>query len=281
MNQQPTLNDLVFQTRRDILRMVHQVNSGHPGGSLGCAEFFIALYHKIMKLNPGFSMDGIGEDVFFLSNGHISPVFYSTLARKGYFDVAELATFRKLDSRLQGHPTTHEGLPGIRMASGSLGQGLSVAIGAALAKKLNQDTHTVYALTGDGELQEGQNWEALMFAAAKKVDNLIAAVDLNGQQIDGSTDHVLAMGDVRAKFLAFGWEVVEVTQGNDVEAIISGYETAQSLLGKGKPVCVLLHTVMGHGVDFMMHTHAWHGKAPNDDQLAQALAQNPETLGDY
>jgi transketolase len=226
-------------------------------------------------------MDGIGEDVFFLSNGHISPVFYSTLARKGYFDVAELATFRKLDSRLQGHPTTHEGLPGIRMASGSLGQGLSVAIGAALAKKLNQDTHTVYALTGDGELQEGQNWEALMFAAAKKVDNLIAAVDLNGQQIDGSTDHVLAMGDLKAKFLAFGWDVVDVTQGNDVEAIISGYEAAQALLGKGKPVCVLLHTVMGHGVDFMMHTHAWHGKAPNDDQLAQALAQNPETLGDY
>lgn len=249
---------------------------------MGCAELFTALYFHTMKHNPSnFTQEGKGEDVFFLSNGHISPVWYSALARSGYFPLEELGTFRRINSRLQGHPTTHEGLPGIRMASGSLGQGLSVAIGAALAKKMNQDAHTVFALTGDGELQEGQNWEALMFAAAKKVDNLIAAVDLNGQQIDGSTDHVLAMGDLKAKFLAFGWEVVEVKQGNDVAAIISGYETAQSLLGQGKPVGVLLHTVMGHGVDFMMHTHAWHGKAPNDDQLAQALAQNPETLGDY
>lgn len=275
------LQDLVVQTRRDILRMVHKVNSGHPGGSLGCTEFFLALYHEIMDLKEGFDMDGRDEDVFFLSNGHISPIFYSTLARRGYFPVEELSTFRLIDSRLQGHPATHEGLPGIRIASGSLGQGMSVALGAAQAKKLNGDDHLIYSLHGDGELQEGQNWEAIMYAAGNKVDNIIATVDLNGQQIDGATDDVLPMGDVRAKFEAFGWDVLEIKEGNDLDAIIAGMADAKSRTGKGKPVCVLLHTVMGHGVDFMMYTHAWHGKAPNDEQLATALAQNPETIGDY
>jgi transketolase len=234
-----------------------------------------------MKRKSGFDMNGIDEDLFFLSNGHISPVFYSVLARSGYFPVAELATFRKLNSRLQGHPTTHEGLPGIRMASGSLGQGLSVAIGAAQAKKLNNDTNLVYTLHGDGELQEGQNWEAIMYASAKKVDNLIATVDYNGQQIDGSTDEVLSLGNLKAKFEAFDWDVLEIREGNNIEAIIAGMNEAKNRTGKGKPVCVLLYTVMGNGVDFMMHTHAWHGKAPNDEQLAKGLAQNVETLGDY
>lgn len=268
------LSNLTIQVRRDILRMVHAVNSGHPGGSLGCSEFLVVLYKYLMERKPEFDMDGIEEDLFFLSNGHISPVFYSVLARSGYFPVKELATFRKLNSRLQGHPTTHEGLPGIRMASGSLGQGLSVAIGAAQAKKLNKDNHLIYSLHGDGELQEGQNWEAIMYASAKKVDNLIATVDLNGKQIDGSTDEVLCMGDLKAKFVAFDWDVVEIKEGNNIEAIIAGMNHAKSLTGKGKPICVLLHTEMGHGVDFMMHTHAWHGKAPNDEQLASALAQN-------
>ena len=275
------LNDFTTQVRRDILRMVHAVNSGHPGGSLGCAEFLVSLYQKILVRKPGFSMDGIGEDVFFLSNGHISPVFYSVLARSGYFPVAELATFRKINTRLQGHPTTHDGLPGIRMASGSLGQGLSVAIGAAQAKKLNNDANTIYCLLGDGELQEGQNWEAIMYASAKKVDNLIATIDLNGKQIDGTTDEVLCMGDLKAKFEAFDWQVLEINQGNNIDAILAGIQAAKSLLGNGKPVCVLLHTEMGNGVDYMMHTHAWHGKAPNDAQLEAALAQNPATLGDY
>jgi transketolase len=275
------LKDLAQQVRRDILRMVHAVNSGHPGGSLGCTEFFVALYQNIMNRKEGFDMDGIGEDVFFLSNGHISPVFYSVLARSGYFPVSELATFRLLDSRLQGHPTTHEGLPGVRIASGSLGQGLSVALGTAQAKKLNNDTNLVYTLHGDGELQEGQNWEAIMYASAKKVDNLIATVDLNGKQIDGTTDEVLSMGSLKAKFEAFDWEVIEVKEGNSIEAIIEGMTTAKSKTGKGKPVCVLLYTEMGNGVDYMMHSHAWHGKAPNDAQLENALSQNPATLGDY
>ncbi len=275
------LQDFTTQVRRDILRMVHAVNSGHPGGSLGCAEFLTVLYQHQMKRNAGFNMDGLGEDLFFLSNGHISPVFYSVLARSGYFPVPELGTFRKLNTRLQGHPTTHEGLPGVRVASGSLGQGLSVAIGAAQAKKLNGDDHLIYALLGDGELQEGQNWEAIMYASAKNVDNLIATIDYNGQQIDGSTKDVLNMGNMKAKFEAFDWDVVEITEGNSIEAIIGGLNEAKSRTGKGKPVCVLLHTVMGNGVDFMMHTHAWHGKAPNDEQLANGLAQNQETLGDY
>tara|TARA_B100000678_G_scaffold146740_1_gene122591 strand:+ start:645 stop:1493 length:849 start_codon:yes stop_codon:yes gene_type:complete len=275
------LEDFVTQVRRDILRQVHKVNSGHPGGSLGCAEFFVALYQEIMEYSTDFTMDGLNEDLFFLSNGHISPVFYSVLARSGFFPVEELATFRHIDSRLQGHPTTHEGLPGVRIASGSLGQGMSVAIGAAEAKKLNKDSHIVYSLHGDGELQEGQNWEAIMYAAGHKVDNLIATVDLNGQQIDGSTDDVLPMGNVKDKFLAFGWEVLEIEKGNNIVEIIKGLEEAKALTGKGKPVCVLLKTVMGNGVDFMMHTHAWHGKAPNDEQLATGLEQNPETLGDY
>ncbi len=281
MSNTQHLKDLTVQVRRDILRMVHKVNSGHPGGSLGCAEFFVTLYNEIMDRNEGFDMDGIGEDLFFLSNGHISPVYYSVLARSGYFPVDELNTFRLINSRLQGHPTTHEGLEGVRIASGSLGQGMSVAIGAAQAKKLNNDDHLVYSLHGDGELQEGQNWEAIMYASAKKVDNLIATVDLNGKQIDGATDDVLAMGDVKAKFEAFDWVVVEIKEGNDIDAILKGMAEAKSLTGQGKPVCVLLETMMGNGVDFMMHTHAWHGKAPNDEQLASALEQNPETLGDY
>ncbi len=275
------LKDLTTQVRRDILRMVHKVNSGHPGGSLGCTEFLVTLYNNIMDRKEGFDMDGIGEDLFFLSNGHISPVFYSVLARAGYFPVEELSTFRLIDSRLQGHPTTHEGLPGVRIASGSLGQGMSVALGAAQAKKMNGDNHLVYTLHGDGELQEGQNWEAIMYASAKKVDNLISTVDLNGQQIDGSTDHVLPMGSIKAKFEAFGWIVVEIEEGNNIDAILKGMAEAKSQTGQGKPVCVLLKTVMGNGVDFMMYTHEWHGKAPNDEQLAIGLAQNPETLGDY
>ncbi|GGF77095.1 transketolase [Wenyingzhuangia marina] len=276
------LKDFTQQVRRDILRMVHAVNSGHPGGSLGCAEYITVLYQEIMKHNAEeFDMDGKDQDLFFLSNGHISPVFYSVLSRSGYFPVSELATFRLLDSRLQGHPTTHEGLEGIRIASGSLGQGMSVALGAAQAKKLNGDTRLVYSLHGDGELQEGQNWEAIMYAAAKKVDNYIAAVDVNLKQIDGTTDEVLPMGSIKAKFEAFGWEVLEVKEGNDIEAIIAGVKKAQSLTGNGKPVCILLYTEMGNGVDFMMHTHAWHGKAPNDEQLENALSQNPATLGDY
>ncbi len=275
------LEELVVQVRRDILRMVHKVNSGHPGGSLGCTEFFVTLYNEIMDLKEGFDMDGHGEDVFFLSNGHISPVFYSVLARRGYFPLEELNTFRLINSRLQGHPTTHEGLPGIRVASGSLGQGMSVALGAALAKKLNKDDHLVYSLHGDGELQEGQNWEAIMFAAAHKVDNLIATVDRNGQQIDGPTEKVMPLGDVPEKFRAFGWDVLEIENGNDLGQVIEGLKEAKRRTGKGKPVCIVMTTMMGNGVDFMMHTHAWHGKAPNDEQLETALAQNPETLGDY
>ena len=275
------LQDLVTQVRRDVLRMVHAVNSGHPGGSLGCAEYFVALYQVIMNRKEGFDMDGKDEDIFFLSNGHISPVFYSVLARSGYFPVSELATFRKIDSRLQGHPTTHSHLPGIRMASGSLGQGLSVGIGAAQAKKLNNDSNLVYVLLGDGELQEGQNWEALMYAAANKVDNIIATVDLNGKQIDGTTDEVLNMGSLQAKFEAFGWDVLNIEKGNDLEAVINGLQEAKQKTGNQKPVMILLHTEMGNGVDFMMNTHAWHGKAPNNEQLENALYQNLMTLGDY
>jgi transketolase len=275
------LQAFTTQVRRDILRMVHRVNSGHPGGSLGCAEFLVVLYQAILKQKLPFQMDGLEEDLFFLSNGHISPVFYSVLARSGYFPVAELNTFRHLNSRLQGHPTTHEGLPGVRIASGSLGQGLSVAIGAALSKKLNGDKHLIYSLHGDGELQEGQNWEAFMYASGNKVDNIIATIDYNGQQIDGATDDVLPMGDMKAKLLAFGWDVLEILDGNNIDAILKGMTEAKSRTGKGQPVAVMLHTVMGHGVDFMMHTHAWHGKAPNDEQLAIGLSQNDATLGDY
>ncbi|MBN8622228.1 transketolase [Candidatus Kaistella beijingensis] len=267
------LKSLATQIRRDILRMVHAVNSGHPGGSLGCTEFFAALYGKVMNYKLPFSMEGRNEDLFFLSNGHISPVFYSTLARFGFFPVAELATFRKLDSRLQGHPTTHEGLPGVRIASGSLGQGLSVAIGAALGKKLDGDQSLVYSLHGDGELQEGQIWEALMFAAAKKVDNVIATIDYNGRQIDGDTDDVLSLGDLHAKLEAFGWKVLNEKNGNDLEAVISILERAKAETGNGKPVAIILHTEMGYGVDFMTGTHAWHGKAPNDEQLDTAFKQ--------
>ena len=275
------LQDQVIQVRRDILRMVHKVSSGHPGGSLGCAEFLVCLYKEVMKHDTNFTMDGFNEDLFFLSNGHISPVFYSVLARNGYFPVSELSTFRLLNTRLQGHPTTHEGLEGIRIASGSLGQGMSVAIGAALTKKLNKEDTTIYSLHGDGELQEGQNWEAIMYASGKKIDNLISTIDLNGKQIDGATDDVLPMGSIRAKFEAFGWDVLDVVKGNDMTSVLEGIAEAKSRTGKGKPVCILLHTEMGNGVDFMMHTHAWHGKAPNDEQLATALEQNPETLGDY
>ncbi|MGQ3585525.1 transketolase [Ornithobacterium rhinotracheale] len=275
------LENLTTQVRRDILRMVHAVNSGHPGGSLGCAEFLVCLYGEVMDYSTDFKMDGKNEDVFFLSNGHISPVFYSVLARNGFFPVSELATFRKLGTRLQGHPTTHEGLPGVRVASGSLGQGLSVGIGMALGKKLDGDIHLVYTLHGDGELQEGQIWEALMYAGAKGVDNIISTIDYNGRQIDGDTKDVLSLGDLKAKLQAFGWDVVEVEKGNDIPAILEGLKDAKSKTGKGKPVAILLHTEMGHGVDYMMGTHAWHGKAPNDEQLEKALAQNPETLGDY
>lgn len=281
MSKKKKLQDLVIQVRRDILRQVHKVNSGHPGGSLGCTEFFVALFQEIMERKKSFSMDGKGEDLFFLSNGHISPVFYSVLARSGYFPVEELSTFRHINSRLQGHPTTHEGLPGIRIASGSLGQGISVAIGAAQTKKLNKDKHLIYVLCGDGELQEGQNWEAIMYAAGNKIDNLILTVDRNGQQIDGATKDVLPLGNLKSKFEAFGWDVMEVNEGNNLDAIIKGLKKAKTKTGKGKPICILMKTVMGNGVDFMMHTHDWHGKAPNNEQLEIALSQNPVTLGDY
>ena len=273
--------DFSTQVRRDIVRMVNAVNSGHPGGSLGCTEFMTVLYQEVMDYSPEFNMDGKHEDLFFLSNGHISPVLYSVLARSGFFPVSELASFRKIDTRLQGHPTTHEGLPGVRMSAGSLGQGLSVALGAANAKKLNGDKHLVYSLHGDGELQEGQVWEAAMYAAGKKVDNLIATIDYNLKQIDGATDDVMPLGNLKDKFEAFGWKVLEVLNGNDLESIIAGLKQAKKETGKGKPVCILMHTEMGNGVDFMMGTHAWHGKAPNAEQLESALAQNPETLGDY
>ena len=275
------LEQTTIQVRRDILRMVNKVNSGHPGGSLGCAEFFVALYFEQMEVTLPFSMDGKNEDLFFLSNGHISPVFYSVLSRRGFFPVDELNSFRLISSRLQGHPTTHEGLPGVRIASGSLGQGLSVSIGAALAKKINNDQKIIYTLVGDGELQEGQNWEALMFAAAKGVDNIIATVDLNGKQIDGSTNDVLPMGSLKDKFQAFGWEVIELKEGNSIPHILKALQLAKSKLGTAKPVVILMETEMGNGVDFMMHTHAWHGKAPNHEQLENALSQNKETLGDY
>ena len=275
------LNNIISQVRRDIVRMVHANNSGHPGGSLGCTEFLTALYFRVMNHNPEFTMDGIGEDLFFLSNGHISPVFYSVLARSGYFNVAELATFRKLNSRLQGHPTTHEGLEGVRIASGSLGQGLSVAIGAAATKKLNNDKGIIYTLHGDGELQEGQNWEAIMYASGNKIDNLIATIDYNQKQIDGSIHEVLPMGNLKAKLEAFDWLVMEEKKGNDIEAVINILANAKAATGKRKPVAIILHTEMGSGVDYMMGTHKWHGSAPNDEQLAEALAQNPETLGDY
>ena len=274
------LKAIATQIRRDIVRMVHAVQSGHPGGSLGCAEFFTALYFEVMDRKPGFDMDGMGEDVFFLSNGHISPVWYSTLARADYFPLEELNTFRKISSRLQGHPTTHEGLPGVRVASGSLGQGMSVAIGAALSKKLNNDKHIVYSLHGDGELDEGQNWEAIMFAAHHKVDNLIATIDYNGQQIDGPTEKVMSTESLRAKFEAFNWHVLEM-DGNDMDAVVAGLHNARSFVGKGKPIVILMSTVMGYDVDFMAGNFEWHGIAPNDDQLAKALEQLPRTLADY
>lgn len=276
-----SLQKIASQVRRDIVRMVHAVNSGHPGGSLGCTEYFVALYNDVMKINPEkWDMDGVGEDLFFLSNGHISPVWYSVLSRKGYFPVSELSTFRKLNSRLQGHPTTHEGLPGVRVASGSLGQGLSVAIGAAQAKKLNGDKRLVFTLHGDGELQEGQIWEAAMYAAHHRVDNIISTVDVNGQQIDGPTEVVMSLGNLRAKWEAFGWNVMEMN-GNDMEAVVKGLAHAISLTGNGKPVVILMTTSMGKGVDFMEGTHKWHGVAPNDEELKKALAQLEETIGDY
>ncbi len=274
------LENTASQVRRDIVRMVHAVNSGHPGGSLGCADYFTALYFEILEHSTDFKMDGKNEDLCFLSNGHISPVWYSVLARSGYFPISELKTFRKIDSRLQGHPTTHEGLPGIRIASGSLGQGMSAAVGAAMAKKMNGDNKTVYCLHGDGELQEGQIWEAAMFAAHNKVDNLICTVDYNKRQIDGDTDDVLSLGDLRAKFEAFGWDVMEM-DGNNMEATINGLKAAKIKTGNGKPICILMKTEMGAGVDFMMGSHKWHGVAPNDEQLADALSQLTETAGDY
>ncbi len=275
------LEEISSQVRRDIVRMVHTCQSGHPGGSLGCTEYLVALFFEAMNRNQAFHVDGIGEDIFFLSNGHISPVFYSVLARAGYFDPTELTTFRQIDSRLQGHPTTHEGLPGVRVASGSLGQGLSVAIGAAQAKKLNGDNNLVYVLMGDGELQEGQVWEAAMYAAHNKMDNIIAAIDYNGAQIDGPTEQILSLGNLFAKWEAFGWDVLEIKYGNDMAAVVRGLDEAKSCSGKSKPVMILVHTEMGHGVDFMMGSHKWHGIAPNDEQLAAALAQNAETLGDF
>ena len=275
-----SLQDIATQVRRDIVRMVHEANSGHPGGSLGCADFLTALYFKVMKHDPSFSMDAKGEDVFFLSNGHISPLFYSVLARSGYFDIKELATFRQINSRLQGHPTTHEHLPGVRVASGSLGQGMSVAIGAALTKKLNNDAGIVYSLHGDGELDEGQNWEAILFAPHHKVDNLIITVDWNRQQIDGTTDQVLNLGDLAEKFRVFGWHVLTMN-GNDMDEIVATMETAKAATGQGKPIAIMMHTIMGKGVDFMENDHSWHGIAPNAEQLAKAFAQLPETLGDY
>ena len=276
------LQDICSQIRRDIVRMVHAVNSGHPGGSLGCTEFLATLYFDLMRYDAkNFTMDGHDEDLFFLSNGHISPVYYSVLARAGYFEVSELNTFRKINTRLQGHPTTHEGLPGVRIASGSLGQGMSVAIGAALAKKLNGDDKLVFSLHGDGELNEGQIWEAALFAPHHKVDNLICTIDANGRQIDGDTKDVMNLGDIGKKFDAFGWDVVHIANGNDLALVKAGMNEAISRTGKGKPICVVMQTEMGHGVDFMMGSHHWHGVAPNDAQLADALAQNPETLGDY
>ena len=274
------LKDIATQIRRDIIRMVHGVQSGHPGGSLGCADFLTALYFKVMKHNPAFSMDGKGEDLFFLSNGHISPLFYSVLARSGYFDIKELSTFRRINSRLQGHPATHEHLPGVRVASGSLGQGMSVAIGAALTKKLNNDDRWVFSLHGDGELDEGQNWEAIMFAAHHKVDNLISTIDFNGQQIDGTTKEVMDIGNIKTKFEAFNWVVMEM-EGNDIDAVINGLEKAKGISKQGKPVCIIMKTEMGAGVDFMEGSHTWHGIAPNDEQLAKALAQLPSSVGDY
>ncbi|MCP9748888.1 transketolase [Lacihabitans sp. CS3-21] len=287
--QTPEIKDIATQVRRDIVRMVHGCKSGHPGGSLGCTDIVVALYFQQMKINNrkgkggyiSFKMDGIDEDLFFLSNGHTSPLFYSVLARRGYFGIEELSTFRKLNSRLQGHPTTHEGLPGIRVASGSLGQGMSVGIGAAMAKKLNGDKNLVYVLMGDGEQQEGQVWEAAQFAPHHKVDNLVGIIDLNGQQIDGSTEQVMSNRDLKAKYKAFGWNVMEIKEGNNIEACIAGLRKAKRLTGKGQPVMILLYTEMGAGVDFMMGSHKWHGIAPNDEQLAAALAQLPSTLADY
>jgi transketolase len=274
------LEQIASQVRRDIVRMVHAVQSGHPGGSLGCADFLTALYFDTMSHDTDFKMDGIGEDVFFLSNGHVSPLLYSCLSRSGYFPVSELSTFRKINSRLQGHPTTHDHLPGVRMASGSLGQGMSVAVGAALAKKMNNDSKLVYSLHGDGELDEGQNWEAILFAAHNKVDNMIATIDYNGQQIDGSTNKVLGLGNLRAKFESFEWLVTEM-DGNNMQSVVEGLSIAKKMTGQGKPVVILMKTVMGKGIDFMEGTHEWHGIAPNDEQLAKALAQLPETMGDY
>ena len=276
-----SLQDTAAQIRRDSLRMVYEVQSGHPGGSLGCADFFTALFFRVMKHNPDFHMDGKGEDLFFLSNGHISPVYYSALARSGYFPIEEMSTFRRINSRLQGHPATHEHLPGVRIASGSLGQGLSVALGAALAKKLNGDEHLVYSLHGDGELEEGQIWEAAMAAAHHKADNLISTIDRNFQQIDGPTEKVGGVGDVGAKFEAFGWKVLHLPEGNDIDAVIAGLEAARALTGQGQPVAIIMNTVMGKGVDFMENDHDWHGKAPNKEQYEKAMAQLPETLGDY
>lgn len=274
------LTDIATQIRRDIVRMVYGAQSGHPGGSLGCVEYFTALYFEILEKNTDFKMDGIGEDLFFLSNGHISPVWYSALARSGYFPVKELATYRKINSRVQGHPATHEHLPGIRVASGSLGQGMSVAIGAAYAKKLNKDEHIIYSLHGDGEMDEGQNWEAIMFAGSKGVDNLISTIDRNGQQIDGTTEKVMELGDMHKKLAAFGWDTMEM-DGNDMEAVVAGLKKAKKKTGKGKPVAIIMHTVMGKGVDYMENNHEWHGTAPNEDQLKKALDQLPMTLGDY
>jgi len=275
------LKEMATQVRRDIVRMVHKVQSGHPGGSLGCADFFTALFFQVMDRKPVFDMDGIGEDLFFLSNGHISPVFYSVLARSGYFNISELNTFRHINSRLQGHPATHEHLPGVRIASGSLGQGMSVAAGAALAKKMNKDNHIVYTLHGDGELQEGQNWEAIMFAAHHKIDNLIATIDYNGQQIDGPTNEVMHLGSLRDKFEAFGWQVMEMN-GNDMDEVLKGLAAAKDVTGKGKPICILMHTIMGKGISFMEGTHEWHGIAPSDKQLEDALNQLPQTsFADY
>ena len=275
------LSDFVIQVRRDILRMVHAVNSGHPGGSLGCAEFMVVLYQKIMKRNKDFTMDGENEDLFFLSNGHISPVFYSVLARSGYFLISELQTFRKINSRLQGHPTTHEGLPGVRIASGSLGQGFSVAIGAAISKKLNKEKSIVYSLHGDGELQEGQNWEGIMYAAANKIDNLVCTIDNNNKQIDGDLKDVLDMGNLKAKFDAFGWKVLTLEKGNNIVEVEKVLNEAKNLCFNEKPIVIIMNTEMGNGVDFMMGTHKWHGVAPNDEQLEKALNQNPETIKDY
>ena len=275
-----TLPEISSQVRRDIVRMVHGVQSGHPGGSLGCTDFVTALYFKFMKHDPSFHMDAVNEDLFFLSNGHVSPLLYAVLARSGYFPVNELSTFRKLNSRLQGHPATHEHLPGVRIAAGSLGQGLSVACGAAMAKRLNGDGRLVFSLHGDGELQEGQIWEAVMFAAHHKLDNLISAVDWNGQQIDGPTEKVMSLGNIRQKFESFGWATLEM-QGNDMDDVVAVLEKAKTMTGQGKPIALMMHTTMGKGVDFMENDHNWHGVAPNDEQLSKALAQLPETMGDY